>query len=202
MPTASFQIGASLATIQASPAQTVVTDDVADIVIPASIPAAQPATLTTRTDNTHGTLTMTNSGHGITTGQRIDLYWSNGQTYDVTVGTVAGTSVPITLSTGTLPVATTPINAGIPVQRTIAITGNNLSAALFNNPNNVLAYVVPVAAGPTDSGPQLLQANGSYSWYTGNGITNPWAGVTLSSVWLSHNDTTAARSVQAGFLSH
>lgn len=80
-----------------------------------SIAAAKTGTLSTRTDNDTGTLTMS-SGHGITTGATFDLYWvSGGVTYHqhtVTAGTVSGNSVPFDLGTGTnLPVQGTAIFA-------------------------------------------------------------------------------------------
>lgn len=58
------------------------------------IPAGKAGTLSTRTDNETGTLTL-GSGHGITTAATIDLFWDGGARYGITVGTVSGTSVPI-----------------------------------------------------------------------------------------------------------
>lgn len=59
-----------------------------------AVPAGKAGTLTTRTDNETGTLTL-EANHGITTGSTIDLYWDGGARYTITVGTVSGTSVPI-----------------------------------------------------------------------------------------------------------
>jgi hypothetical protein len=59
-----------------------------------AVPKGKTGTLTTRTDNETGTLTMS-SGHGITTGQFIDLYWATGIRRGITVGTVSVNSVPI-----------------------------------------------------------------------------------------------------------
>lgn len=59
-----------------------------------AVPAGKAGTLSTRTDNETGTLTL-GSGHGITTGATIDLFWDGGARYTITVGTVSGTSVPI-----------------------------------------------------------------------------------------------------------
>ena len=201
MPKFATQVQSSLEGITISPQQVTVTDNLAaDLAV--SVLAAQPSTLTTRTDATHGTLTMTNSGHGIVTGQRIDLYWTGGQIYNVTVGTVSGTSVPITLSTGTLPSLNAVINAGIPVKTLVAITGDNLSALLFNGITSERSYFVMATVAPVDENPQMVATNGSYQWYTGSGITNPLAGVVIASVWVSHGDTAGAHTMQAGALSH
>ncbi|MBK8916313.1 MAG: hypothetical protein IPM64_17250 [Phycisphaerales bacterium] len=61
--------------------------------------AAKTATLTTRSSDSAGTLTV-GSGHGITTGSTIDLYWAGGSRHNVTVGTVSGTNVPISSGAG------------------------------------------------------------------------------------------------------
>jgi len=65
------------------------------------------STLTVRTNATSGTITAP-SGHGITTGSTIDVYWMQViSTYNtarirrnVTVGTVSGTSIPFSGGTG------------------------------------------------------------------------------------------------------
>jgi hypothetical protein len=202
MPAFNLQQAASLDTVSGAQAQVTLTDNLS-VVVQESVLAAQPGVLTTHTDSTHGTLTMTNSGHGIITGQRIDLYWATGQTFNVTVGTVSGTSVPITLSTGTLPIATTPIVVGIATETLIAVTGNNLSAMLYVAPPGVGAYFVTDTSGADVNAQYVYGANGgSYNWYTGNGITNPLAGDTIISIWMSHNDINGADILQAGFLAH
>lgn len=70
-------------------------------------------TLTTRTDNNTGVLTL-EAGHGIATGNTICIYWTvagvNGHQRRSTVGTVSVNSVPIDLGVGdNLPIATTPV---------------------------------------------------------------------------------------------
>lgn len=167
-----------------------------------SVLAAQPGTLTTRTNNTSGSLTMTNSGHGIVTGQRVDLYWAGGQCYGAVVGTVSGTTVPIASVSGgsNLPIATTAITVGIPTQRLIAVTGNNLSALLLAC--TVSAYVVFDSSAPADLAAMYLTAGVAYNWFTGNGITNPLAGVVVASVWVSHSSIAGALQVNTGVLCH
>lgn len=75
-----------------------------------SIPAAEAGSLTTRTSDTAGTITMDDAGHSIQTGDVIDIYWSGGVAYGATVGTVSGTSVPFTGASGdALPAASTAV---------------------------------------------------------------------------------------------
>src|SRR4051812_13463763 len=76
-------------------------------IVDAPLGAAKTGTLTTRTSNTVGTLTMT-AGHGITTAALQDIYWDGGSRRNVTVGTVATNSVPFSGGIGdNLPAAAT-----------------------------------------------------------------------------------------------
>lgn len=96
------------------------------------VPIGYAGVLTTRTDNETGSLTMDDSGHGISTADVIDLYWDGGARYGITVGTVSGTTVPIGADdSGTgdnLPTAATAIVASVQVPFNAAIDGDELSA--------------------------------------------------------------------------
>ncbi len=77
--------------------------------------------LTTRTDSNTGILTMAAS-HGITTAARLDVYWSGGARYGMTVGTVSINTVPIDLGGGdNLPDVNTAVTAMIPTQHAFAM---------------------------------------------------------------------------------
>lgn len=92
---------------------------------PIAIAAGKNGTLSTRTDNNTGTLTMA-GGHGITTGAKIDIYWAGGVQYNVTVGTVSVNSVPFDLGVGdNLPSASTAIIACVRTQVNINLDGDN-----------------------------------------------------------------------------
>jgi len=89
-----------------------------------SLPAAKTGTLSTRTNDTDGELTMT-AGHGITTGQIIDIYWTGGVAYGATVGTVATNAVPFTGASGdVLPSQATAITAAVQVIINTQIDGD------------------------------------------------------------------------------
>lgn len=171
----------------------VLTDDEGVVANP-SVPAAQPGVLTVRTDNNTGSLTMTNSGHGIVTGQRIDLFWAGGARYGMTVGTVAGLVVPIDLGSGSnLPSAAAAIVVGIATDTGFGITGDNLTALLLNpGTGPVRAYFVFAAAGTDIAVIEITAAGVLYTWYTGNGAVNPLAGLTPDKVWMSHDYETGA----------
>ena len=79
-----------------------------------AVPAAKAGTLSTRTGNTDGELTMTDTDHGIEDGDKITIFWDGGIAYQATVGIVAGKVVPFTDAKGdNLPGAETAVTAGI-----------------------------------------------------------------------------------------
>lgn len=172
----------------------------------ASVPAAQPGSLTVRTDNATGTLTMTNSSHGITTGIRIDLYWSGGCRRGVAVGTVSGTSVPITVGSGdNLPAAATAIVASIPVKREIAFLNASLQAiAVTNNAESQFTFVESNST--TEDWTQHITpaTSGQFVtgyWYTGLS-TLPLTGTAVFYVYMSHADTAAAHNMSCAVLTN
>lgn len=195
-------------------------DEGAEMASPASVDAAQPATLTTRSGNAAGTLTMTNSGHGIVTGQRIDLYWEGGSCFGVTAGTVSGTSIPFTLVQGgdVLPAANTAIIVGIPERVAFTLNGSDISAlvcsrastsvrcyfvftqllgvlalAVLNQADKVYVYDGTGGYGPVGSSGQIWSA----------AALNPLAGTSPTHVWISHANTAAADTgLQAVALKH
>lgn len=108
-------------TIQAS----IVRTGSASISLSETLNAAKTGTLATRTDANTGNLTMT-AGHGITTGQIIDIYWDGGVQYAVTVGTVATNDVPIDLGVGDdLPAQDTAITAVVQATANLYIDADN-----------------------------------------------------------------------------
>lgn len=56
--------------------------------------------LTTKTDASHGVVTLTSAYHAITTGATISLWWDGGKRLSMTVGTVSGTTIPVSGGTG------------------------------------------------------------------------------------------------------
>jgi hypothetical protein len=163
-----------------------------------SVPAAQGGVLTVRTDNDTGSLTMTSGGHGITTGSRLDLYWAGGCRRGMVVGTVAGSVVPIDLGTGdNLPGASTAIQAAVPVAVDLKFTGDNLQAwAAYSDARGQFAIenVVPAEVGYV----YIATAALSDDWDVNSGKTNIFAGDLPVKLYMSHNDTTGAKTMRFG----
>lgn len=160
-----------------------------------SLAAAKTGALTTRTDNNTGVLTM-DSGHGIGTGNRLDVYWTNtdgtqGRRYGMTVGTVATDEVPIDGGAGdNLPADETAVTAMVPQLETFVVTAADVTGlfvgcggagtAVFRESDTTLVVAVSTD-GPTDA----------YVWESTNGATTP-LGADVADVYLSHGDSSQA----------
>ncbi len=170
-----------------------------------ALAVAKIGQLTTRGSNTAGTLTMT-TGHGFTTGVRLDIYWVGGVRRGVTVGTVSVDSVPFTLGAGdNLPDNLTAVVAMIPAAYVLTFTGDNCKFADGSNPtvarvsfvftqsDSTLIFGVTINTG--------LSATGDcWSWNYSSGTTNPFAGVTNGKVYMSHDSTTVTQTPLANAL--
>jgi len=163
-----------------------------------TVAAAKTGTLTTRTDADTGTLTMT-TGHGFSTGDKIDLYWSTGSRYNVTCGTVATNSVPIDLGSGdNLPIATTAITAMKPTSCAMVFTGNNAVSIATKAAYQgcVTFFETGDAIASTTTLTQLDTGEGK-SWSDDSGETNPLAGKSIVLVKFSHADSSNSRELGA-----
>src|SRR6187399_742202 len=93
--------------------------------IEATLPAAVAGTLTTRTDNDTGVVTV--ESHSILDTDTVDVYWSGGMRKDVDVTAVTATTISIDAGTGTnLPIATTPVTIVKQVTINVSIDGDAL----------------------------------------------------------------------------
>lgn len=180
------------------PTKTTVTAD-GNVSKAPTVAAAKTGTLTTRTDANTGELTMAAS-HGITTGARLDLYWTGGSRRGITVGTVATNAVPIDLGSGDdLPADETVITAMVPTEEAFAVSGSTVSAiALYSDQagqivfcltddTEVAAYTVGGAVGGEQS----------VFWTADRNATNPLAGAAVTKVYFSHGTSTTSASMRA-----
>lgn len=161
---------------------------------------AKTGALTTRTDANTGVLTM-ESGHGIGTGNRLDVYWTNadgtkGRRYGMTVGTVSTNSVPIDGGAGddlpALVSGTYAITAMVPRLETFPVPAADMEALFVGCGGPATAVFredddTPVVAVTVDD------ANDSYVW-DANGGTTPF-GADVADVYLSHGDSSMPRPV-------
>ena len=161
-----------------------------------TLAAAKTGTLTTRTDANTGTLTMAAS-HGITDGQIIDIYWTGGVQYGVTVGTVATNSVPIDLGIGNdLPIATTAITAVVQKSINLAIDGDNTNiiAVILETVDKNLRTAGHVQFRDSSNAEIAeldLVANVAQVWDITGGSANPFTGNPITNLKASQGNSTA-----------
>lgn len=150
---------------------------------------AKTGTLTARTDNDTGELTMAAS-HGITTGARLDVYWDGGSRRGMTVGTVAGNVVPIDGGSGdNLPTTTTAITAQVPTSESIAFTGSN--AVLLAYYSSGRGTIVLTTSGDVECDAHVMDGTvKSYIWTADRNATSPVAGETIAKVYFSNASST------------
>lgn len=156
-----------------------------------SLPAAEAGTLSTRTSDTVGTITMSSGGHTIQTADTIDIFWSGGVRYGVTVGTVSGTSVPFSLGAGdNLPAQSTAVTVDEQVTVNTQIDGDAIAiiGIVMENPDSAATsngHIDMRDAGGatieeidlTANVPQIWDiTGGAANVFTGNAITNTKAG--------------------------
>lgn len=169
---------------------------------PTAVAAAFTGTLTTRTDNTTGTLTMGSSGHGITTSAIFDLYWSGGSQYNITAGTVSGTSIPFSLGSGdNLPTAASTISATVRTANTTSITGNNVTGLLVSGAiigSDWYGRVTYAQANGTLITSYVLTPTApTQEWDLGS---NPFSGVTVGKVYFSQGNIDTTRTLVSNLL--
>lgn len=167
------------------------------ITLDVSVPKGYAGTLSTRTDNETGTLTL-GSGHGITTGAIIDLYWATGTRTGITVGTVSGTSVPIGAdnagSGNNLPTATTAIVASVRVPFNIAIDGDNLAILGLQMVYPTLTETAESRAIFVDAADDViatldLTGNEARIYDIEAGDTNPFTGDPITDAYVSNGSS-------------
>lgn len=176
-----------------------ITDDGA-IIKEASPAAAKSGSLSTRTDDETGTLTM-DAGHGITTGARLDIYWDGGERRGITVGTVSGTSVPIGADDSgagdVLPAQDTDIIAMVPTEEALTVTGDNVS--WFGVSSRGRGTIVFANASDAEVAGYVIadDTERAFVWDATKGGTNPLASGAVTKVFFSHADTAAAMTQRA-----
>lgn len=169
-----------------------------DFVREASVPAAKAGTLSARTDNDTGNATL-GAGHGITDGSRVDVYWDGGSRRGMTVGTVAGTTVPLDGGAGdNLPAASTVIQVAVAVEKKIPIEGDDLVGLAFYT--DAKGTFVLTGDDDVEDYSRVIEATGNSVWRDGDPDANPIVGDVITKVYMSHADTTGSKTMRVGVL--
>lgn len=168
-----------------------------------ALPAAKSGTLSTRTNDTDGTLTL-EADHGITDSEVINIFWMDAEgvyhcAYGATVGTVDGNDVPFTGASGdVLPTKDDAITASLVVEIDIDFDGD--LAEMIAAGCNKLSHIAFRDVTPTVLKPVLLLAAEGWNWASGQGITNPLTGNPVNDVLASNGEATAEATLQIGVL--
>lgn len=162
-----------------------------------TLAVAKTGTLSTRTNDTDGTLTMAAS-HGITTAAVIDLYWSGGRRYNVVVGTVSVNSVPISGGAGdNLPIATTAITAQVQNVIDVDFAGSlaTMIAAKSVNKGMLLFYESTTLRAAID-----LAADEPWFYSSTGGFTSPLLTYAISSIKVTQSSSSSTSVFSLGVL--
>lgn len=157
-----------------------------------TVAAAKSGTLSTRTDNDTGVVAFA-TGHGFSTGNKVDLFWSGGQRRNMTA-TVAGDNVTLDGGSGdNLPVVSTAVTGMVPTEEDFTFDGDNAIFVMVGSP--VPGFIVFVDDAPADIATgtyTLTSTSGSgRTWISGGQGDNPLAGSVVTKVKFSHGSTSA-----------
>ena len=166
-----------------------------------TLTAGTAGTLSTRSTDVAGTLTVA-TGHGVVTGDKIDIHWDlagvKGVAYSATVGTVAAapgdTSIPFTLADGdVLPAEDSAVVMSEQLSINASIDGDNakiLAVIVETNDKSLrtAAHVQFVDSSAAEIAEIDLITNVPQVWDIEGGSANPFTG----------NPITAAKVSNAG----
>lgn len=170
-----------------------------------TVPHGDAGTLSTRTDHETGTLTL-GGGHTVTTASVIDLYWSGGARYEITVGNVSGNTVPIGAdnsgSGDNLPAQNTAIVASARVAFNAAIDGDNVSLIaiqqLYTNPTVTDQSHVQLLDSADDEIAEMdLEANTPRVFDVAGGDANPFTGDPITDGYVSNGSSSVDATFKA-----
>lgn len=160
-----------------------------------SLAAAKVGALTTRTDDNTGELTMA-TGHGISTGVKLDVYWVGGSRRGMTVGTVADLAVPIDGGAGdNLPADETAITAMVPTVEDVSIIGDNLLVIVASATAKAIVSIQETD-GTERAAFEIEAANRTSAWLLADGATNPLATRETEKIAFSHGDSSGTKIVR------
>lgn len=159
-----------------------------EITLQVKVPGAKAGALTTRDNASEGEITMDSDDHGISTGDRLDIYWTGGSRRAVVAGTVEVGSVIIPISTGSgdnLPVADTEVKVSVPVERDFYLEGFRTSIIAIEA---LQQQTVVLADGSDAELWSIVFPRKELYLYNGDPVPNPLLEVVAEKVFLSHSD--------------
>lgn len=153
------------------------------------VAAGKAGSLTTRTDNDTGVATLS-TGHGITTGQKVTVFWEGGRRYNmdatvavnaVTVDGGAGDNLPAQ-DTAVVLCVETEVNAAFDPDdlEFLSATGTRRCSIVFVDSTDAVLFAVD------------LDAAELCAWWSGSGITRPMTGNAVAKILAANGDSSYA----------
>jgi len=163
------------------------------------LPAAKSGTLSTRTSDTAGILTL-GSGHGLTTANVVAVFWSGGKRYGCTITAYDSTTITIGSGAGNvLPLQTTVMTVGDQVTvPSLAFDGDDLVMFLLSCDQRACVDFLDV--GGASVGCKEVAAGEIYQWAVDQGATLPITGNAVAAVKAYPGGTTTATLTIAALL--
>ena len=154
-----------------------------------TIPAAIAGTLTTRTSDTAGVITVT--AHAVTTGDKIGIFWTTGQRHYVTVDSTNATTITISAGAGdNLPADESAVTVSKPLELDALVDGDAITGiGVTSNKRNTAVFVDTADAIITA---KTTAANQAWAWAANTGTTSEFVGKDMAKVLMYNGETTAA----------
>lgn len=172
------------------------------------LPAAKAATLTTRTDDDTGVITVAAGvGAQFSVGERVDVYWDVGGVKGhrrgmlvssiavdaITVGTVGGD-----IGAGDIfPAAASVVQLAKSVLGEFRVDGDDVAVLAFASDARAI-IVLTEADGVEDYFVHMPEVGSARMWDKNEGTVNPIAAKVIARAYMSHNDTTTTKAVKVG----
>lgn len=170
--------------------QTITVDSV--VVTEKTVPVAIAAQLTTRTGNADGVITLP-AGHGITTGQKVDIYWGDTSIHTQASATISTNAMTIASGTGdNLPSNLTSVIVCVVREEPCTFASEDLQAIVAGGSTARSTVRFHSSADDSLALAQKIPADRSFFWDTeleANGYTNPFADEPIGFVRFSHANT-------------
>lgn len=158
-----------------------------------TIPSGKSGTLSTRTDNDTGVATVS-TGHGITTSDKVSVFWTGGRRYNMTVTATTSTTISIDVGSGdNLPTAATAIVVSKDTNVVLSVDGDNaeLFALSMDVPNDQTSKAfVRAYDGAADVATFDMTISTPLVYPISSGITNPITGNVVTSFYASNGNAT------------
>ena len=199
MPTGTITSVASVAGLSIS--STMSRTSAESMAITDTLPIGYAGTLSTRTDNTNGEVTVL-TGHGIATGEKFMIFHATtGLTYNCVAGTVeaptSDTAIPFTLGVGdVLPTANTAVVVSEQIVHNIDFDFDDV--AMVAAVSSVRSGIVFAEDDLTVLGGFELPASEPFQWASDTGITIPVTGNAVGVLIVAGGSTTTVGAFKFG----